>query len=62
MLVDVGVNNLREHIVPEARIHSVVTSGGQAPNAYCSASLCLGLVFRARSRLEASLMRFVAVC
>ena len=32
MLMDVGVNYLREHIVPEARIHSVITSGGQAPN------------------------------
>lgn len=32
MLMDVGVNYLREHIIPEARIHSVVTSGGQAPN------------------------------
>lgn len=32
MLMDVGVNYLREHIIQEARIHSVVTSGGQAPN------------------------------
>lgn len=32
MLMDVGVNYLREHIIPESRIHSVVTSGGQAPN------------------------------
>ncbi|NJM07143.1 amidohydrolase [Candidatus Gracilibacteria bacterium] len=32
MLMDVGVNYLREHIIPEARIHSVITSGGQAPN------------------------------
>jgi aminobenzoyl-glutamate utilization protein B len=32
MLMDVGVNFLREHIMPEARIHCVVTSGGQAPN------------------------------
>ncbi len=32
MLMDVGVNYLREHIVPEARVHSVITSGGQAPN------------------------------
>ena len=31
-LMDIGVNYLREHIIPEARIHSVVTSGGQAPN------------------------------
>lgn len=32
MLMDVGMNYLREHIIQEARIHSVVTSGGQAPN------------------------------
>ena len=32
MLMDMGVNYLREHVIPEARIHSVVTSGGQAPN------------------------------
>ena len=32
MLMDVGMNYLREHIQQEARIHSVVTSGGQAPN------------------------------
>jgi aminobenzoyl-glutamate utilization protein B len=32
VLMDVGVNYLREHIMQESRIHSVVTSGGQAPN------------------------------
>ncbi len=32
MLMDVGMNYLREHVMQEARIHSVVTSGGQAPN------------------------------
>lgn len=32
MLTDVGVNYLREHIIPEARIHCVVTHGGEAPN------------------------------
>ncbi|MCB8942967.1 MAG: amidohydrolase [Ardenticatenaceae bacterium] len=32
MLMDMGVNYLREHIMQEARIHCVVTSGGQAPN------------------------------
>ena len=31
-LMDIGVNYLREHIIPDARIHSVITSGGQAPN------------------------------
>lgn len=32
MLTDVGVNYLREHVIQEARIHCVVTSGGLAPN------------------------------
>jgi len=32
MLMDVGMNYLREHVMSEARIHSVVTSGGDAPN------------------------------
>ena len=32
MLMDVGVNYMREHVPPESRIHSVVTFGGQAPN------------------------------
>ncbi|MDQ7024632.1 MAG: amidohydrolase [Anaerolineae bacterium] len=32
MLMDIGANYLREHVIQESRIHSVVTSGGQAPN------------------------------
>ena len=32
MLMDAGVNYMREHVPPDSRIHSVVTSGGQAPN------------------------------
>lgn len=32
LLMDVGVNYLREHIIQEARIHSVITNGGLAPN------------------------------
>lgn len=32
LLMDIGINYLREHIIQEARIHSVITSGGQAPN------------------------------
>lgn len=32
MLMDAGVNYMREHVPPESRIHSVVASGGQAPN------------------------------
>lgn len=32
MLMDVGVNYLREHVIPDARIHAVITHGGQAPN------------------------------
>ncbi len=31
-LMNVGVNYLREHINPEARIHYIITSGGEAPN------------------------------
>jgi len=31
-LMDVGVNYLREHVVQEARFHSVITHGGDAPN------------------------------
>ncbi|MBL7064759.1 MAG: amidohydrolase [Anaerolineae bacterium] len=31
-LMDVGVNYLREHIVEKARIHCVITKGGEAPN------------------------------
>ncbi len=32
ILMDAGVNYMREHVPQESRIHSVVTSGGQAPN------------------------------
>ncbi|MCY4146668.1 MAG: amidohydrolase [Chloroflexi bacterium] len=32
MLMDAGVNYMREHVPPESRIHSVVTRGGDAPN------------------------------
>jgi aminobenzoyl-glutamate utilization protein B len=32
MLMDVGVNYLREHIEQDSRIHSVITDGGRAPN------------------------------
>ena len=31
-LFDVGVNYLREHVIPEARMHTVITNGGEAPN------------------------------
>ncbi len=31
-LMDVGVNFMREHIVQEARVHSVIEAGGGAPN------------------------------
>ena len=31
-LMDVGVNYLREHIAEKARIHCVITNGGEAPN------------------------------
>ena len=32
VLMDVGVNYLREHVIQEARIHSVISDGGRAPN------------------------------
>jgi len=32
ILMDIGVNYLREHIIPQARIHSVITNGGTVPN------------------------------
>lgn len=31
-LMNVGANYLREHIIPEGRIHYVITNGGGAPN------------------------------
>jgi aminobenzoyl-glutamate utilization protein B len=31
-LMNVGVNYLREHVIPEARIHYVITNGGRRPN------------------------------
>jgi len=30
--MDIGVNFLREHVIPQARIHCVITNGGTAPN------------------------------
>jgi aminobenzoyl-glutamate utilization protein B len=32
ILTDVGANYLREHIIKDAKIHSVITSGGSVPN------------------------------
>lgn len=32
MLMDVGVNYLREHVEQDVRMHSVITHGGDAPN------------------------------
>lgn len=31
-LMNVGVNYMREHVIPEARMHYVITKGGEAPN------------------------------
>lgn len=31
-LMNVGVNYLREHMIPGARVHYVITNGGRAPN------------------------------
>ena len=32
ILTDIGVNNLREHIIQDSRIHCIVTKGGLLPN------------------------------
>ncbi|MFW6075281.1 MAG: amidohydrolase [Chloroflexota bacterium] len=32
LLMDVGVNYMREHVEQDVRVHSVITDGGQAPN------------------------------
>lgn len=32
IIMDIGVNYLREHVIQEARIHSIITHGGDAPN------------------------------
>jgi len=31
-LMNVGANYMREHIIPDARLHYVITNGGKAPN------------------------------
>jgi aminobenzoyl-glutamate utilization protein B len=31
-LMNIGCNYLREHVIPDARIHYVITNGGEAPN------------------------------
>lgn len=31
-LMNIGVNYLREHVIPNARLHYVITNGGKAPN------------------------------
>ncbi|TFG14272.1 MAG: amidohydrolase [Promethearchaeota archaeon] len=31
-LMNVGVNYMREHVIPDARLHYVITHGGKAPN------------------------------
>ncbi|MGD9048661.1 MAG: amidohydrolase [Anaerolineae bacterium] len=31
-LMDVGVNYMREHMPPQAKVHCVITEGGEAPN------------------------------
>ena len=37
-LMDAGANFMREHVVQEARIHYVITKGGEAPK--CRAQFC----------------------
>jgi len=31
-LMNIGANYLREHVIPDARLHYVITNGGKAPN------------------------------
>ncbi|MFX0073181.1 MAG: M20 family metallopeptidase [Candidatus Hermodarchaeota archaeon] len=31
-LMNIGVNYLREHVIPDARLHYVITNGGKVPN------------------------------
>ncbi len=31
-LMNVGANYLREHVIPQARLHYIITKGGEAPN------------------------------
>ena len=53
ILMDVGVNYLREHIVSEARVHSVITRGGETPNVVPGeASICYYVRAPRRKQVE----------
>lgn len=53
IIMDVGVNYLREHIEQESRIHSVITNGGQTPNVVPhEASICYYVRAPRRKQVE----------
>ncbi|PIE53961.1 MAG: amidohydrolase, partial [Dethiosulfovibrio peptidovorans] len=53
ILMDVGVNYLREHMIQEARIHSVISSGGKTPNVVpAEATICYYVRAPRRDQVE----------
>lgn len=60
ILMDVGVNYLREHMIQEARIHSVITSGGKTPNVVpAEATICYYVRAPRRDQVEPLFERVV---
>ena len=55
-LMDVGANFMREHVIQEARIHYVITKGGEAPNVVPS-SAEVWYFFRSPRRAQVDDMR-----
>lgn len=53
IIMDVGINYLREHMIQEARIHSVITSGGKTPNVVpAEATICYYVRAPRRDQVE----------
>ncbi len=60
ILMDVGVNYLREHMIQEARIHSVISSGGDTPNVVpAKATICYYVRTPRRDQIEPLFQRVV---
>jgi aminobenzoyl-glutamate utilization protein B len=55
-LMDVGANFMREHVIQEARIHYVITKGGEAPNVVPNIAE-VWYFFRAPRRAQVDAMR-----
>lgn len=55
-LMDVGANFMREHVIQEARIHYVITKGGEAPNVVPNVAE-VWYYFRAPRRAQVDEMR-----